>query len=68
MLVNGAWIGTDAFSYNALAGYREPCQLIHGVNSKYGVSWRLPIKLRFDGEQKGPTRYLIDGGREIGPL
>ncbi len=68
MLVNGAWIGTDAFSYNALAGFREPCQLLHGVSAKYGVSWRLPVKLRFDGEQKGPIRYLIDGGREVGPL
>lgn len=68
LLLNGAWLATDAFAYNALAGYREPCQLLHGVNAKYGVSWRLPVKLKFPSELKGPTRYLIDGGREIGPV
>jgi len=67
MLVNGSWVGTDAFAYNALAGYREPSQLFHGVNPKYGVSWRLHVKLKAENERKQPTRYLIDGGREIGP-
>lgn len=67
MLVNGSWIGTDPFAYNALAGYREPCQLFHGVNPKYGVSWRLHVKLKDENERKQPTRYLIDNGREIGP-
>lgn len=68
MLVNGSWVGTDPFSYNALAGYREPSQLFHGVNPKYGVSWRLHVKLKVENEKKGPKRYLIDGGREIGPI
>jgi hypothetical protein len=68
LLVNGSWVGTDAFSYNALAGYREPAQLLHGVNAKYGVTWRLHTKLKSDQEKKGPKRYLIDGGREVGPL
>jgi hypothetical protein len=68
LLVNGAWIGTDQFSYNALAGYREPSQLLHGCNPKYGVTWRLNVKLRHDSERQGPKRYLIDGGRDIGPL
>jgi len=67
MLVNGAWVGTDAFAYNKFAGYREPSQLLHGVHAKYGVSWRLHVKLKSDAEKKGPTRYLIDGGREVGP-
>ena len=66
LLVNGAWIGTDPFAYNALAGYREPCQWVHGVNSKYGITWRLGVKLRTEDE--APRRYLIDGGREVGPL
>jgi hypothetical protein len=66
MLLNGSWIGTDPFAYNALAGYREPSQLLHGVNLKYGVSWRLHVKLRDDNERY-PKRYLIDGGREVGP-
>ena len=68
LIVNGSWVGTDAFAYNALAGYREPSQWLHGVNPKHGVSWRLNVKLKHDNEKNGPRRYLIDGGREIGPL
>lgn len=68
LLVNGAWLGTDPFAYNALAGYREPAQWLHGVNPKYGISWRMNCKLRTPNEQVGPQRYIIDGGREIGPL
>ena len=68
LLVNGSWVGTDAFAYNALAGYREPAQLLHGVNEKYGVTWRLHMKLKSDLEKKGPRRYKIDGGRDVGPL
>jgi hypothetical protein len=26
------------------------------------------VKLRHENEKNGPRRYLIDGGREIGPL
>ena len=66
LLLNGAWIGTDPFAYNALVGFREPVQLLHGMHEKNGVSWRLPIKLRTANET--PKRYIIDGGREIGPL
>jgi len=68
LLVNGAWLGTDSFAYNSLSGYREPAQLFHGVNEKYGVTWRLNVKLKREGESKGPKRYLIDGGREVGPV
>ena len=65
LLVNGAWTGTDPYAYNALSGYREPSQLLHGVNPEYGVTWRLPIKIRTKNEV--PKRYLIDGGREVAP-
>ena len=68
LLVNGAWLGTDAFAYNSLAVYKEPTQLLHGVNQKHGVTWRLHVKLRYENEKNGPRRYLIDGGRDIGPL
>jgi hypothetical protein len=68
LLVNGSWLGTDPFAYNALAGYREPTQLLHGMNAKYGATWRLPIKMRSEGETRGPKRYKIDGGRDVGPL
>jgi hypothetical protein len=68
LLVNGSWVGTDPFAFNALAGYREPTQLLHGMTAKYGATWRLPIKLRSESEKKGPRRYVIDGGRGVGTL
>ena len=60
MLINGAWPATDAFAFNALGGYTEPSQLIHGVNPEYGITWRMPIKLRCDYESEGPRRYKIN--------
>jgi hypothetical protein len=60
IIVNGAWPGTDQFAFNAFAGYREPTQLIHGVHPKHGVTWRLPIKLKHEGESRGPERYCIE--------
>jgi hypothetical protein len=68
LLVNGSWVGTDAFAYNSLSGYREPAQWIHGVNPKHGITWRMNVKLRHENEKHGPRRYLIDGGRDVGPL
>lgn len=68
LIVNGAWLGTDSFAYNAFSGYREPSQWLHGVNQKYGITWRLNVKLKHKAEKKGPRRYLIDGGRDVGPL
>jgi len=68
LLVNGSWVGTDAFAYNSLSGYREPAQWLHGVNPKHGLTWRLNVKLRHENEKNGPRRYSIDGGREVGPL
>lgn len=58
-LINGSWIGTDPFAFNALDGYNEPMQLLHGVHKKHGVTWRLPIKLRTPEEVNGPKRYKI---------
>ena len=68
LLINGSWLGTDAFAYNSLSGYREPAQWFHGVNPKYGVTWRMNVKLQHESEKNGPQRYIIDGGRDIGPL
>lgn len=68
LLLNGSWVGTDQYSFNSFSGYREPNQLLHGMNPKYGATWRLPVKLKTEGEKDGPKRYLIDGGREVGPL
>lgn len=66
MLINGAWTATDAYAFNALGGYTEPSQLIHGVNKKYGITWRLPVKLRCPYEKKGPKRYRIPMMSEVG--
>lgn len=48
LLINGSWVGTDAFAYNALSGYR-PSQWIHGVNAKHhGLTWHMNCKLRHE--------------------
>lgn len=65
MIINGAWPASDAYSYNSLAGFTEPTQIIHGVNRKYGITWRLPVRLRCDYERTGPRRYRIDMMDEI---
>lgn len=60
MIINGAWPATDAYSYNEFSGFREPMQLIHGVHEKYGITWRLPVKIRDQKQElKGPKRYSI---------
>lgn len=68
LLVNGAWPGTDPYALANFSGYREPAQLLHGVNRKYGVTWKMNVKLRDPNELNGPKRYKIDGGRDVGPL
>ncbi len=60
LLVNGAWLGNDPFSYNSFSGYRSPTQLLHGVHDRHGVTWRLPIGLKHDGERDGPKRYHVE--------
>lgn len=60
LLVNGAWLGNDPFSYNSFSGYRAPCQLLHGVHERHGVTWRLPIELKHAGERDGPKRYKVE--------
>jgi len=67
LLMNGPWVATDAYAYNALSAYSEPTQLLHGVNEKHGITWRLPIKLKDEArERKGPKRYKIDLLDEVG--
>jgi len=66
MMINGAWVASDAYAFNAFAGYTEPSQLIHGVNREYGITWRLPVKLRCPYEKTGPRRYKIDMMDEVG--
>lgn len=66
LLVNGSWVASDAYVYNSFCGYSEPKQLLHGVNKKHGITWRLPVSLKIDDEHKGPQRYKIDLMDEVG--
>ena len=57
MLGNGAFLACDQYSYQNIDEAGEPSQTIFGVHKNNGVTWRLPIKLRTDGEKAGPQRY-----------
>lgn len=59
LILNGAWVGTDSYAFNSFSGYREPSQLIHGVNPKHGITWRMNVHLRSADETDGPKRYKI---------
>lgn len=61
MIMNGPWLATDAYAYEGLAAYTDPFQWLHGVNPRYGISWRMDVKLKDDlREAKGPQRYKIE--------
>jgi hypothetical protein len=61
MIMNGPWLATDAYAYEGLACYTEPFQWLHGVNAKYGITWRMDVRLKdADREAKGPQRYQIE--------
>jgi hypothetical protein len=59
LLVNGAWVATDAFAYNSFSGYRDPAQLLFGVKKSRGITWRLNVQLKTADDTKGPKRYRI---------
>jgi hypothetical protein len=64
VLMNGAFVATDEYAFEELAAYSEPSQLLFGIHEKYGVSWRLPVRLRKDDwintERELPSRYIIE--------
>ena len=61
MIINGAWVATDAYAFNSFGGFTEPTQLLHGVHPSKGVTWRLPVKLRDEKRELcGPKRFKID--------
>jgi len=68
LIVNGPWPATDAYCFNRFSGFTEPQQLIHGVNEKYGVTWRLPVRLRTPDEKQGPKRYRVELAIEDGVI
>lgn len=45
-IINGSWSATDEFALEGLGAYSEPYQWLMGVHPTYGLTWRLPIKLR----------------------
>ncbi|NJL71417.1 MAG: hypothetical protein HC888_07260 [Candidatus Competibacteraceae bacterium] len=56
--INGAWVATSPYSYEAFSGYREPKQWIMGCHKDHGVTWRLPVLLKNPKrEARGPSRY-----------
>jgi len=61
-LINGSWNATDEFALEGLGAYSEPFQWLFGIHPKYGITWRLPVKLRVpnwaDAESKS-GRYNI---------
>lgn len=59
LVLNGAWVGTDSYAFNSFSGYREPSQLIHGVNPKHGITWRMNVHLKTADEARGPKRYKV---------
>ena len=60
-IMNGPWLATDAYAYESLAAYSEPFQWLHGVNPKYGISWRMDVRLKdAEREANGPQRYEIE--------
>ena len=55
--MNGSWKATDEYAYNELHVCRDPVQWIHGVSQNEGITWRRPIRLKYNDEQSGPKRY-----------
>lgn len=63
VILNGSWAATDEYALEALGAYSEPYQWLFGVHPKYGISWRLPIKLRssnWSEDEKNLGRYSIN--------
>ena len=60
IIMNGPWPATDAYAFNALSGYTQYFQWVHGVNAK-GITWRMDVRLK-DAKQEllGPKRYKIE--------
>jgi len=59
LIGNGAFLACDQYSYQNIDEAGIPSQWIFGVHSRKGVTWRLPIQLRTEGEKSGPQHYSI---------
>jgi len=61
-IVNGSWSATDEYALEGLGAYSEPYQWLLGVHPTYGLTWRMPIKLRKKDWREAvgkPSRYTI---------
>lgn len=56
IILNGSMIGGNEFSLGRMFRSSDPMQLLLGVNSKYGVTWRFPINLK-NAQVKDTPRY-----------
>jgi len=45
-IINGSWAATDEYALESLGAFSEPYQWLFGIHPSYGLSWRMPIKLR----------------------
>ena len=62
VIMNGSWMSTDEYALEALGAHSEPYQWLMGVHPSYGLTWRLPIKLRANDwkkSEKKRSRYAI---------
>jgi predicted phosphodiesterase len=62
VVMNGSWMSTDEYALESLGAYSEPFQWLMGVHEDYGLTWRLPIKLRshnWKEDEKRRSRYSI---------
>lgn len=59
VIINGAWLSTDPYAFNAITAWGVPSQWLMGVHKKNGISWRLNVRLRSEHEHLGPDRYSV---------
>jgi hypothetical protein len=60
LILNGSWKRTDDYTMNRFKSIAHPQQIIHGVHDDHGVTWRLPVRLDYDGDVQGPKRYKLE--------
>ncbi len=60
VILNGSVIGGNEYSLGKLFKSADPKQMLMGVNSKYGPTWRFPINLR-EAKIKQNPRYKYEG-------
>jgi len=55
-ILNSSWMATDEYALNSLGAFSEPFQWLFGVHPQYGITWRLPIKLRGNDWRKEESK------------